>query len=77
MYINIFLEHQTNDLLININDKKMNYTCGGEYPGPTTINNVILFICPPDSRGSNVTILKTSSGSDYLGLCEVEVYGHP
>ncbi|XP_052678971.1 uncharacterized protein LOC128159806 [Crassostrea angulata] len=51
----------------------VNYTCGGEYPGPTSENDVILFMCPPEVRGNKAIIMKTTT--DHLTVCEVEVYG--
>lgn len=49
--------------------------CGGEYPGPTSDRDVILFLCPHGTRGNSITIKKTPSDR-FLGLCEVEAYGH-
>lgn len=54
--------------------RNVNHSCGGEYPGPTFTNDVILFMCPIETRGNNVTITKTTTG--FFTLCEVEVYGY-
>lgn len=53
--------------------KHVNYTCGEEYPGPTFMNDVILFMCPPEIWGNKVIITKKATG--FFALCEVEVHG--
>lgn len=79
MYVllKIFLGNQLDNIVIFINDQTINQTCGGEYPGPTANGDVILFLCPSGTRGSNIKIQKTAPYYSYLGLCEVEVYGYP
>lgn len=50
------------------------YVCGGEYPGPPGDHDVIVFICPPGTRGNSITI-KKKENETFLSLCEVEAYG--
>lgn len=69
----IFEALQLDAIRVAVIGGNVNYTCGGEYPGPTSENDVILFMCPPEIWGNKVVITKKATG--YFGLCEVEVYG--
>lgn len=64
---------QLDAIRVAVMGRHVNHTCGGEYPGPSSMNDVILFMCPPGVRGNKVIISKTTT--DYLTVCEVEVYG--
>lgn len=65
------------NIVVNITDETMNRTheCGGKYPGPTGNRDVILFLCPPGTRGNSITVKKIKI-SFLMNLCEVEAYGH-
>lgn len=65
------------NIVVNITDETMNRTheCGGKYPGPTGTRDVILFLCPPGTRGNSITVKKIKR-SFLMSLCEVEAYGH-
>lgn len=63
---------QLDAIRVAVMGRHVNHSCGGEYPGPTFMNDVLLFMCPPEVRGNKVIITKTTT--DVLTLCEVEVY---
>nr|XP_022302974.1 uncharacterized protein LOC111110670 isoform X1 [Crassostrea virginica] len=69
--------NQLDNIRVLVNDKRFNHTCGGQYPGPTEASDAVLFLCASGAIGSKIIILKTTAGTDILGLCEVEVYGTP
>ena len=59
-----------------VSDGHFNHTCGGQYPGPTLSHEAVLFMCGAGTKGSDITILKTTTEEDHLSLCEVEVFGY-
>ena len=60
-----------------VSDGHVNQTCGGQYPGPTELCDAVLFLCAPGTKGSNITILKSTTETDILKVCEVEVFSNP
>ena len=73
----MFSDDQLDNIIVLVNDERFNHTCGGQYPGPTEASDAVLFLCASGAIGTNIIILKTTAGTDLLGLCEVEVFGTP
>ncbi|XP_078341067.1 uncharacterized protein LOC111106368 isoform X2 [Crassostrea virginica] len=69
--------YEFDNITVIVSDGHANQTCGGQYPGPTQPYDVVRFLCGPGTRGSNITILKNTTNTDFLGLCEVEIFGNP
>ena len=65
---------QVDNIRIIVNNGSSNNTCGGEYSGPTSSSDVILFPCDSATRGRHIILIKRGQG--YLGLCEIEIFGN-
>ena len=74
--ISFFMQRMDNIVAI-VSDGHYNQTCGGQYPGPTQVCDAVLFLCAPGTKGSNITILKSTTETDILKVCEVEVFSNP
>ena len=73
--ISFFMQRMDNIVAI-VSDGHANQTCGGQYPGPTQVCDAVLFLCAPGTKGSNITFLKTTTETDVLKVCEVEVFSY-
>ena len=69
--------HRMDNIVAIVSDGHANHTCGGQYPGPTVVCDAVLFLCAPGTKGSNITILKSTTETDILKVCEVEVFSNP
>lgn len=75
-YIPHFAGHQLHDVHVNIIGNGTNYPCGF-YPGPAITGDHIVFLCRNGSVGNSIKIQISSKDgqTDWLSVCEVEVYG--
>nr|XP_022302975.1 uncharacterized protein LOC111110670 isoform X2 [Crassostrea virginica] len=72
-----YYRYELDDITVIVSDGHVNHTCGGQYPGPTQPYDVVRFLCGPGTRGSNITILRNTTNTGYLNVCEVEIFGNP
>ncbi|XP_062586780.1 fucolectin-like [Saccostrea cucullata] len=64
------------EVRVDVIDNGRNVSCGF-YQGPAANGDRILFLCEMETRGSGViiSILSKDGPTDFLSVCEVEIYG--